>query len=110
MSSRPTSTDDAARTDDGSPAPDDAPAPTVPAHRLTRRRAVGMGIWLAAFLVGLFSIGLPTDPVYAFCWLWAATIAWNSDRPWRSHLSFARDWVAVVVLLVVYNATRGQAD
>jgi hypothetical protein len=70
----------------------------------------GMSIWLAAFLVGLFAIGLPTDPVYAFCWLWAATIAWNSDRPWRSHLRFARDWAMVVVLLVIYNASRGLAD
>ena len=129
MTSRPTTTDDAAEASTGHPpAPDTAgagattppPAGTgaaqphgpepVPVHRLTRRRAIGMAVWLAAFLVGLFNVGLPTDPVYAFCWLWAATIAWNSDRPWRNHLRFARDWVAVVVLLVVYNASRGQAD
>ncbi len=85
---------------DGAPALD---------RRFTRRRVVGMAIWTSAFLVGLFAVGLPTDPVYAFCWLWAATIAWNSDRPWRSHLRFARDWVALVVMLVIYNASRGLA-
>jgi membrane-associated phospholipid phosphatase len=120
MTSRPTTTDDSAEASTGHPSapaaaggapatPADGPG-KIPVHRLTRRRAVGMGIWLAAFLTGLFNIGLPTDPVYAFCWLWSATIAWNSDRPWRSHLRFARDWMAVVVLLVVYNASRGQAD
>ncbi len=55
-----------------------------------------MIIWSAGFAVCMKLIGLPTDPVYAFGCLWAATIAWNSHRPWRTHLRFLRDWVAVV--------------
>src|SRR5439155_19435120 len=56
-------------------------------------------------------VGLPgTDPIQAFVWLWAATVAWRSDQPWREHLRFARDWVPVVVLLEVYNLSRGFAD
>ncbi|WP_018350667.1 phosphatase PAP2 family protein [Longispora albida] len=76
----------------------------------SRRRVVAMTAWTAAFVACWLLIGLPTDPVYAFAWLWAATVAWNSDRPWRSHLGFARDWLPIVLLLVLYNLSRGFAD
>ncbi|MEO3743189.1 phosphatase PAP2 family protein [Plantactinospora sp. B5E13] len=75
-----------------------------------RRRLVAMSIWAVAFVACWLLIGLPTDPLYAFAWLWAATIAWRSDRPWRTHLGFARDWLPVVVLLALYNLSRGFAD
>lgn len=69
-----------------------------------------MAIWMAAFTGGWLSIGLPTDPAYAFLWLWTATIAWNNHRPWRSHLGFVRDWLPTVLALVLYNLSRGLAD
>ncbi|WP_328418695.1 phosphatase PAP2 family protein [Micromonospora sp. NBC_00389] len=75
-----------------------------------RRRVVAMSIWAVAFVAAWLGIGLPTDPAYAFVWIWLGTIAWNSDRPWRSHLRFARDWVPVVLLLAAYNLSRGFAD
>ena len=81
-----------------------------PLRSLARRRLIGMSLWGVAFLVGWLVIGLPTDPVYAFVWLWTATIAWNSHRPWRAHLRFVRDWSPVVLFLVGYNLSRGFAD
>ncbi|MEO3923157.1 phosphatase PAP2 family protein [Micromonosporaceae bacterium B7E4] len=84
------------------------PGPAAPDGR--RRRFVAMSIWAVAFVAAWLLIGLPTDPLYAFAWLWAATIAWRSDRPWRTHLGFARDWLPVVVLLALYNLSRGFAD
>lgn len=69
-----------------------------------------MGIWAVAFVAAWFAIGLPTDPPYAFFWLWSATIAWRIDLPWRRHLRFAVDWLPVVALLTVYNFSRGFAD
>ncbi|WP_245736707.1 phosphatase PAP2 family protein [Micromonospora pattaloongensis] len=69
-----------------------------------------MSVWGVAFVAGWFGIGLPTDPLYAFVWLWTATVAWNSHRPWRTHLRFARDWLPVVLLLAAYNLSRGFAD
>lgn len=87
-----------------------APPPRPPAPEGRRRRLVGISIWAGAFVAGWLLIGLPTDPLYAFAWLWAATIAWRSDRPWRTHLGFARDWLPVVVLLALYNLSRGFAD
>lgn len=70
-----------------------------------------MLIWAALFAVGTFFIGVPTsDPLIAFGWLWLATIAWRSERPWREHLLFLRDWLPISLLLVVYNVSRGYAD
>ncbi|MFY1671960.1 phosphatase PAP2 family protein [Plantactinospora sp. WMMB334] len=86
------------------------PPPGPPTPESRRRRVVGMSIWTVAFVAAWLLIGLPTDPLYAFAWLWAATVAWRSDRPWRAHLGFARDWLPVVVLLALYNLSRGFAD
>lgn len=70
-----------------------------------------MLIWAALFAVGTYFIGVPTsDPLIAFGWLWLATIAWRSERPWRAHLLFLRDWLPISLLLVVYNISRGYAD
>src|SRR4051812_32943378 len=63
-----------------------APLPSIPASR--RRRIAGMSIWGVLFLIGWLTIGIPTDPVEAFVWIWTATIAWNNDKPWRTHLRF----------------------
>src|SRR5215475_5557708 len=90
----------------------EAPAspPGASGRSVILRRSIAMTVWGGAFVGLLFVEGLPTDPVYAFVWLWTLTIAWHIDRPWRSHLGFARDWSAVVILLVLYNISRGVAD
>jgi hypothetical protein len=75
-----------------------------------RRRVAAMTVWATGFVLAWLVIGLPTDPLYAFAWVWAATIAWRAELPWRAHVGFARDWAAVVVLLVGYNLSRGFAD
>ena len=90
-----------------SPEPTDPPSAPPTA---SRRRLLAMSVWAVAFVAGWLLIGLPTDPLYAFVWLWTATIAWHSSRPWRSHLRFARDWLPIVVLLAIYNLSRGFAD
>jgi hypothetical protein len=91
------------------PAPTIGAEPPAPARQLSRRgRAVAT--WAIAFVVCWLAIGLPTDPLYAFFWLWALTVAWRWGQPWRSHLAFARDWLPVVVLLAIYNFSRGFAD
>ena len=74
-----------------------------------RRRVIGLTIWGTAFVACWFTIGLPTEPVYLFGWLWTAAIAWRSHEPWRAHLRFVRDWAPVVLLLVGYNLSRGFA-
>jgi len=66
--------------------------------------AVALGVFVAL-------VGVPTsDPLAAFGLLWLATIAWRNYLPWKEHLLFLRDWLPVVLLLEVYNVTRGAAD
>jgi membrane-associated phospholipid phosphatase len=91
----------------GAPPPD-TPPPLSEAGR--RRRLIAMLVWAVLFIAGWLLIGLPTDPLYAFAWLWTATIAWRIGQPWRSHLLFARDWLPIVLVLVLYNLSRGFAD
>src|SRR2546421_8704534 len=92
---------------------DEAPVPVEPAPRrpMANKRPIAMTIWAVGFTAWWFLLGLPlTDPILSFAWLWAGTIAWRIDRPWRDHLSFGRDWVGIVVLLEAYNFSRGFAD
>ena len=86
----------------------DTPVPPPGPRR--GRRAAAMGVWATAFVACWVTIGLPTEPVYMFGWLWTATIAWRVHLPVRQHLSFLRDWAPVVGLLVVYNLSRGFAE
>jgi hypothetical protein len=94
------------------PSPDDAAGQPPPAGQASQRwrRPIAMSIWAGAFVVGWLQIGLPTEPVYLLVWLWAATIAWRSDAPWRVHLRFVRSWAPIVLLLVGYNISRGFAS
>ncbi|MEH0972877.1 phosphatase PAP2 family protein [Micromonospora sp. CPCC 205546] len=70
-----------------------------------------MSTWAVAFLVYAYFLGVPTsDPLLPLGWLWLATVAWNSHLPWRSHLAFVRDWLPVMLMLLVYNISRGYAD
>ncbi len=87
-------------------------SPTIADASGTRpgQRVIAMGCWAVAFVIGWFLVGLPTDPLYAFGWLWSAAIAWHIGRPWRYHLAFARDWSPVVILLIGYTLSRGFAD
>jgi hypothetical protein len=73
------------------------------------RRGIAMTVWALLFAAVAIPVGLPTDPVYVFAWLWAAAIAWDSHLPWRAHLRFGRDWWPAVVLLVGYTVSRGYA-
>lgn len=79
------------------------------ARAARRRRAVAFGTWAVLFTIAWVVIGLPTDPLYAFAWLWAAIIALRIHQPWREHLGFARDWAPIALLLVGYNFSRGLA-
>jgi len=87
------------------------PDTAEPTPDLRKRRVVGLAVWVVAFVLFVAFVGIPTsDPLEAFGWLWLATIAWRNHQPWRQHLLFLRDWLPVVVLLEIYNITRGSAD
>lgn len=65
--------------------------------------ASALGVWI-------YLIGVPTDAVQIFAWLWLATIAWNIEAPWRTHLQFVKDWWVPLVVLLIYLYSRGFSD
>jgi membrane-associated phospholipid phosphatase len=102
-----------AESQESDPRPGDVSNPPAPVPTVLpwwRHRPAAMTLWAAAFALGWLVVGLPTDPLYAFAWLWTATIAWRAELPWRTHVGFARDWAPVVALLICYNLSRGFAD
>lgn len=62
-----------------------------------------LGAWTSA-------LGVPSDAVQVFVWLWLATVCWNVEAPVRHHLGFLRDWWPPVALLVLYFYSRGLVD
>ncbi|AEB42931.1 MULTISPECIES: phosphatase PAP2 family protein [Micromonospora] len=84
--------------------------PRRPGRRITLTRSRAVAAWAVLLVAACLAFGLPTDPGYAFLWLWALAVAWRIDQPVRSHLAFARDWLPVIALLTVYNLSRGFAD
>jgi hypothetical protein len=79
-------------------------------RELLAQRRVAIPLFVFAFAIYWYFVGLPTDPMLAALWLWLGTIAWSSDKPWRHHLGFLRDWLPIVVVLVAYDYSRGLAD
>lgn len=78
-------------------------------HRL-QRRSVAFVVYTISFGIFWRFIGLPTDIIAALAWLWLATVCWRIDRPFQDHLAFFRDWIPIVLLLSVYDVSRGFAD
>jgi hypothetical protein len=76
----------------------------------SRHRLYALAAYTVVFALYWKFVGLPTDPMVAISFLWLATIAWNVAQPWRYHLRFARDWAPIVVLLIIYDFSRGYAD
>lgn len=74
------------------------------------RRVAALALLAVLFVAWWLTIGLPTDITAALGWMWAATICWNIRLPPRKHLRFARDWLPVAALLIVYDVSRGLAD
>lgn len=97
------------RTEHEDSTPPEAPA-TGRSERGRRWRIVAVTAYLIGVLAYWKTIGLPTDPVLIFLFLWVGTAAWNAAAPWRDHLRFARDWAPLMVVIVAYTFSRGAAD
>lgn len=75
-----------------------------------RARVIACAAYVVGFVLWVYAIGVPTDAVQLFAWLWLATIAWSIGAPWRTHLNFPKDWWIPLVLLLVYLYSRGLSD
>lgn len=73
-------------------------------------RGPALALYAVVFAWSFVQFGIPKDPYRLFGWLWVATIAYNVKAPWRTHLSFLRDWWPAFALLVLYLYSRGLSD
>ncbi|MGB9377376.1 MAG: phosphatase PAP2 family protein [Mycobacteriales bacterium] len=78
--------------------------------RARRLRLAGLAAYALGIALYWKILGLPTDPVLIFLLLWLGIAAWNAGAPWREHLRFARDWTPLIIVIVIYNFSRGAAD
>jgi len=91
----------------------DTPPPEQPDSARLRDRRIRIAactVYGVAFVLYWKILGLPTDPVLIFLFLWVGIAAWNAAAPWREHLRFGRDWAPLIVVIVAYNFSRGAAD
>lgn len=72
-------------------------------------RPTVLAVYGTVFVFAVWRFGIPTDRLWVFAWLLgAATITtWGSAR--RTAQLF-RDWVPLLLLLFVYDLSRGAAD
>ena len=75
-----------------------------------RARAVALVVYVGALTAWIELVEVPKSVYQAFAWIWLAVIAWDIRAPWRSHLSFARDWAVPLAVLTFYLYSRGLAD
>lgn len=73
-------------------------------------RAAALVAYTVALAAWIELVELPKSVYQAFLWTWLAVIAWNVQAPWRSHLTFLRDWALPLGVLTFYLYSRGLAD
>jgi len=78
-----------------------------PRRRLLGRIAVGA--WALALLVYCIRIGIPFDRAGQTLWILGGFVAVAVGRPWRRMVLVLRDWAAFLVILYVYDYSRGAA-
>jgi len=90
-----------------------APAVAPPARRRRSAVLVRRLLWaalLVGFVVTCVRTGLPTDRVSLLGWVLAGLVVSCVGRGRRALLRLATDWLPLVVLLLLYDLTRGLAD
>ena len=73
-------------------------------------RVVAMSAYVLILATYSKVVGLPSDTIQVFAWMWAGTVAWNIQAPARSHLVFLRDWWPALAVLEIYLYSRGLTD
>jgi membrane-associated phospholipid phosphatase len=82
----------------------------VVSERLRILRVVAVGAYAGA-LVAIWKLdGVPLDREQILLWLAAGLVVLSIGRPKGGPLRVIRDWLPLVLVLIVYDLTRGKAD
>jgi PAP2 superfamily len=90
-----------------------APSPRAGAVPAGVRLALPQALWaglVAAFAATCWTTGLPTDRVVLLGWVLAGLLVHAAARGWRPVGRLLAAWLPLVVVLLVYDASRGLAD
>jgi len=93
----------------GTAVPAEAPPALVRDGHRPLRLLLSGGL-LAAFLATCWATGLPTDRLVLLGWALAALAVQSIGRGWSALVRLLTDWVPLVVLLLLYDLSRGLAD
>jgi hypothetical protein len=79
------------------------------AHWATARRWA-LGFYFAALVVWSATYGIPVQRELVIAWTCGALVCVSLGRPPRQVLQIVLDWLPIVLVLAVYDLTRGAAD
>jgi hypothetical protein len=83
-------------------------APRAERHRVLRR-VLSAGL-LAVFVATCLATGLPTDRLVLLGWVLAGLALQSLGRGWGRLVRLLVDWVPLIAVLMLYDASRGMAD
>lgn len=84
--------------------------PEAGASRWPLMRACALSLYAAVLVVYVFAYGLPTQRELVILWTCGALACVSLGRPARDILQIALDWLPLIVILGIYDFTRGGAD
>ncbi len=87
----------------------DSSAPSVSRRRRQLGRAV-VAAWAAALVVSCLRNGFPFDRASMSLWILTGLLAASVARPWRRVARIFADWVPFLLILYLYDYSRGAAD
>jgi hypothetical protein len=73
-------------------------------------RVVAVGAYAGALIAVWKVNGVPLDREQILLWLAAGLVAFSIGRPKGGPLRVIRDWLPLLLVLIVYDLTRGKAD
>ena len=93
----------------GPPEPAEPVGPTRP-EWLRVARAVAIGLYLGALVAWWATKGIPLDREQIILWLAAGLVVLSVGSPRGGPWRVLRDWLPVVLVLILYDLTRGAAE
>lgn len=93
----------------GPPEPAEPVGPTRP-EWLRVARAVAIGLYLGALVAWWATKGIPLDREQIILWLAAGLVVLSVGSPKGGPWRVLRDWLPVVLVLILYDLTRGAAE
>ncbi len=88
-------------------AAEDQPAVSIWRRRLGR---LAVAVWAVALVWSCLRNGFPFDRANLSLWILSGLLAASVSRPWRRVVRIFADWVPFILILLLYDYSRGAAE